>query len=88
MKELLLLFSSLNFIKTHSNTNNDWGFGGTIKDIYTKDDVVVEICEDCYRHSHSWKYFRMYYKNGCIFTATRSTSSAKSLIKLINNHCV
>jgi hypothetical protein len=36
-----------------TNTNNAWGFGGTISDYYTYQNLVYRKAKFCYRHAPS-----------------------------------
>jgi len=44
------------------NTNNDWGFGGTMGTEYTYGDWQLLIGKFCYRHAPSTKYRQLRYK--------------------------
>jgi hypothetical protein len=49
----------------HVNTNNAWGFGGAIKDIYhLPGGVEIHIGTVYFRHAPEERFVRMYKKHG------------------------
>ena len=66
------------------NTNNDWGFGGAIKDVYIKSDISVTIGRACYRHTPSTKFIRIN-KPNCIFDEFDTTIQRKKAISILTD---
>jgi hypothetical protein len=48
--KFLALLKAQGFTKVSFNSNNAWGFGGAIGDMYAKDGIVVKIAHACTRH--------------------------------------
>lgn len=66
------------------NTNNDWGFGGAIKDIYIKGDIQVTIGTAYYRHARPEKFIRINNPN-CIFDEFNTYSNVEKAIKILDD---
>lgn len=66
------------------NTNNDWGFGGAIKDIYEKDNISVTIGTAYYRHFKPEKFIRIN-NPGCIFDEFDTSSNQAKAINIIKD---
>lgn len=45
---------------THHNTNNDWGFGGAIKDVYDITDTIsIHTGIACFRHTGTTPFINL-----------------------------
>ena len=89
MSKLTEYLEKQNFTVTKEiNTNNDWGFGGAIKDVYEKDGISVSIGTAYFRHAPKETFIRVN-KPECIFndfnTPSKQAKCITILDDLINN---
>lgn len=43
----------------HLNTNNGWGFGGAVEDVFTVKGYKVTLGKACYRHLPSENFYKV-----------------------------
>lgn len=54
------------------NTNNSWGFGGAVKDVYTLENgYTIQTGVASYRHSPSVKFTNLRNEKGTILTENK-----------------
>jgi hypothetical protein len=75
-------------VERNINTNNSWGFGGAVKDVYTKGKIIVNIGVATQRHTGQFPFITISKDNNRIFDETQSANNynkAKETVdKLIN----
>lgn len=65
--------------KSKTNTNNAWGFGGSINKYYTLGGLQIRAAEFCYRHRASDKA-TLYYRLGPDSSATEISKKQFELL--------
>ena len=67
------------------NTNNSWGFGGAIKDVYTKDTIRVVIGIAYYRHAPATPFIRVFKDGESLFDELNNKCNRNKAITLITS---
>lgn len=85
MKELIALLKKFSSTIEDYNSNNAWGFGGSVGTLYhlSNGDKVL-VADACFRHLKSQKFIKVTSANGVEFDVIPSKTNIEQIIKYIN----